>query len=243
MSGGRSPVTGPPPRSRRKRHRGAVRTIPPKTHKTVESKDVEVEISDRWSLLMPDKPTGLACGGSAASASAITINNPDKGNRVANYPNDRWDLTGKLNIQSIPLCHPHQRQGQCRGPDRHLRAQPLSRLGRRQRRDSAGNRPEPAGLSGISAPGAASIIIATLTAATTRYAFMPSPRRTSSRGAPDALAAAYDEVMNNAQSAVEPVAASASGYHPYLKVIKGIQTARGPEFSIFRTKRAPISTE
>ena len=56
------------------------------------------------------------------------------------------------------------------------------------------------------------------------------PEEDIQQGAPDALAAVYDEVMNNAQSAVEPVATSASGYHPYFKIIKGIQTAQRPGF-------------
>ncbi len=199
------------------------------THKTVESKDVEVEISDRWSLLMPDKPTGLACGGSAASASAIVINNPDKGNRTANYPNDQWKLTGKLNIQSIPYATHINAKVSAGGQIATYVPNLFLDWG-----DGSGAIPLEIDLS---QPGYQELRPLGRVYHH-RYPYSGNytvriyalPEEDIQQGPPDALAAAYDEVMNNAQSAVEPVAASASGYHPYLKVIKGIQTAQGPGF-------------
>ena len=200
-----------------------------KVHKTVESEDVEVEISDRWSLLTPHKPTGLACGGSAATASAIAITNPDKGNRVANYPNDQWELTGKINLRSIPYATHINAQISAGGHIATYVPNLFLDWG-----DGSGAIPLEIDLS---QPGYQELRPLGRVYHH-RYPYSGNytvriyalPEEDIQQGAPDALAAVYDEVMNNAQSAVDTATASDSGYHPYFKIIKGIQTAQGPGF-------------
>ncbi len=200
-----------------------------KTEKIIESKDVEVEISDRWSLLTPHKPTGLACAGSDTSVSAITIANIDKGSRAANYPQDQWELSGKINIKTVPYAiHPG---ALVHGPGDIAPYLPNVFV---DWGDGSGATPveidlsQPSGLDLLplgriyhhryQRSGNYTIRIFVL------------PEGDIQQGPPDALASVYDEVFGNTQASAGAVIPAASNYNPYFKVLKGIQNAAGPDF-------------
>lgn len=195
------------------------------------AKDVEVEISDRKSLCTPRKPSGLACAGSAASASAINIVNPDKGNRAANYPGDRWELTGTLNLRYIPYAT--QVSGSVPSPGNIVTYIPNLFL---DWGDGSGATPleidlsQPSGLDIIPLGKTYYHRYERSGNYTVRIFVLPSDD--IQNGSPDALASVYDEVYGNTQASAGPVVLSSSSYTPYLKAIKGIQKAGGRDFQV-----------
>ena len=195
------------------------------------AKDVEVEISDRKSLCTPRKPSGLACAGSAASASAINIVNPDKGNRAANYPGDRWELTGTLNLRYIPYAT--QVSGSVQSPGNIVTYIPNLFL---DWGDGSGAIPLEIDLS---KPSGIDIIPLGRTYYhryeksgnyTVRVFLLPDDD--IQNGSPDALASVYDEVYGNTQASAGPVVLSSSSYNPYFKAIKGIQKTGDKDFQV-----------
>ncbi len=200
------------------------------TKKILVSKNVEVEISDRWSLRTPHKPSGMACAGSAASASAITVSNIDKGNRAANYPEDRWELTGKLNISTVPYATHLGAKVQGAGDIAIYLPNLFLDWG-----DGSGAIPLEIDLSQPASPDLLPLGMAyhhryQHSGNYTVRIFM-LPEEDIQQGSPDALASVYDAVAGSAQASAGAVVAASSGYEPYYQVLKGIQAASGPGFT------------
>jgi len=198
---------------------------------TIVPKNVEVEISDRRSLCTPRKPTGLACAGSAASASAIHIVNPDKGNRAANYPGDRWELTGTLNLRDIPYAMQESVASYSPGDYSLYIANVFLDWG-----DGSGvtnveiDLSKPAPLDLIPVGKKYFHRYERSGNYTVRIFVLPSDDIQG--GAPDALASVYDEVYGNTQASAGPVVLSSSSYNPYFKAIKGIQKTGAKDFQV-----------
>lgn len=82
-----------------------------KVQKIIEKKDVEVEISNRWDMVGPNKPTGLACtgGSSKKEYTSVVLTNRDQGKNkpagtanTVNYVNDRWQISGSIDLHQSP---------------------------------------------------------------------------------------------------------------------------------------------
>jgi Quinohemoprotein amine dehydrogenase, alpha subunit domain III len=208
---------------------GSSSSGPAKTKKIVESKDVEVEISDRWSLLTPHKPSGLACSGGDTSVSAITIANIDKGNRAANYPQDQWELSGKINIRTVPYAiHPG---ALVHGPGDIAPYLPNVFV---DWGDGSGATPleidlsQPSGLELL--PLGRTYHHRYQQSGNYTVRIFVLPEGDIQQGPPDALASVYDEVYGNTQASAGAVVPAASNYNPYFRVLKGIQKTSGPDF-------------
>jgi hypothetical protein len=196
------------------------------TQKIFVSKDVEVEISDRWALAFPSKPTGLACTGSVANMynqSAITVNNNDKGNRAANYPEDWWELTGHLDLSNVPYAS--QFKGRLGDPV--YLANLFLDWG-----DGSGAIPLEVDIEGSASHLPLSRTYHHRYQRSGNYTvriFM-LPEDDIQQGSPDALASVYDAVAGSAQASAGAVVPASSGYEPYYQVLKGIQAASGSGF-------------
>lgn len=214
---------------------GSSQTGVAKTRKIVESKNVEVEISDRRSLLTPEKPSGLSCGGSSATASAITITNPDKGSRAANYPGDQWELTGKLNIRSIPYATHINSKVKGAGDVAFYLPNLFLDWG-----DGSGVVALEIDLSQPAAPD----LLPLGRAYHHRYQqsgnytvrIFVLPEDDIQQGPPDALASVYDAVSGSTQASSGAVVPSAFTYNPYFRVINGIQKTAGADFAFSAPK-------
>ena len=214
---------------------GSSQTGVAKTHKIVESKDVEVEISERRSLLTPEKPSGLACGGNGATASAIVISNTDKGNRAANYPEDQWELTGKLNIRSIPYATHINAKVKGAGDTAFYLPNLFLDWG-----DGSGAIALEIDLSQPAAPDLLPL------GRTYHHRYQESgnytvrifvlPEDDIQQGPPDALASVYDSVSGSTQASSGTVVPSAFSYNPYFKVIDGIQKTAGADYAFSAPK-------
>jgi len=208
---------------------GSSQSSSSQTQKILVSKDVGVEVSDRRSLSLPLKPSGLACAGRAASASAITVSNIDKGNRAANFPEDRWELTGHLNILWVPyathLC------GKVEGPGVAAAFLPNLFL---DWGDGSGAIPLAIDLS---QPADQTMVPLFMTyqhryqrSGNYTVRIFMLPEEDIQQGSPDALASVYDAVAGSAQASAGAVVPASSGYEPYYQVLKGIQAASGSGF-------------
>ena len=73
--------------------------------------ELEVEVSDRWPLGTPARPTGLACGSGGMTQGGLQVVNVSKkaGNDPNSYPGDRFVLVGKISLKDSPYAaHPHE---------------------------------------------------------------------------------------------------------------------------------------
>ncbi|MBA3028407.1 MAG: hypothetical protein FP816_06280 [Desulfobacteraceae bacterium] len=199
-----------------------------KKPKRTELKNIEVAISDRWSLITPDKPTGMGCTGSGVATSAIAVINKDKGSRAASYPNDEWELTGKLNISRVPYAY-HPSVNVPKPGSYHVYL-PNVFL---DWGDGSGAIPLEIDLSKPCLPD----LMPLRSAHHHRYTrsgnftvrIFVLPEGDIQQGPPNSLASAYDAVAGNLQASVGTVvqAQSATAYDPYYQVIKEIQQAEG----------------
>jgi hypothetical protein len=65
--------------------------------------DVQVEISDRWPLMAPLAPTGLACSGTGITTGNLQIQNLSKTSTDPNsYVGDKWSLGGTIDLSRSP---------------------------------------------------------------------------------------------------------------------------------------------
>jgi hypothetical protein len=65
--------------------------------------DVQVEISDRWPMMAPLPPTGLACGGTGVTTGNLNIQNLSKTSNDPNsYVGDNWALGGTIDLSRSP---------------------------------------------------------------------------------------------------------------------------------------------
>ncbi len=65
--------------------------------------DLEVEISDRWPLLAPKPPTGMACSGTGMTTlnlQAVNISQPT--GDPNNYVGDQWTIQGNIDLSQSP---------------------------------------------------------------------------------------------------------------------------------------------
>jgi hypothetical protein len=202
------------------------------TKKVLVSKNVEVEISDRWALCFPSKPTGLACSGSISgmyNQSSISVSNTDKGSRAANYPEDRWELTGHLDISHVPYASHFGVKGKGPGDVAVYMANLFLDWG-----DGSGAIPLEIDLS---QPGGLSLLTLGMSyhhryqrSGNYTVRIFMLPEDDIQQGPPDALASVYDAVSGSAQASAGAVVPASSDYAPYYQVLKGIQAASGPGF-------------
>jgi hypothetical protein len=64
--------------------------------------DLEVEISDRWPLLAPKPPTGMACSGTGMGAGLQAVNMSQTNSDPNNYIGDQWALQGNIDLSQSP---------------------------------------------------------------------------------------------------------------------------------------------
>ncbi len=65
--------------------------------------DVQVEISDRWPLMAPLPPTGLACNGNGMTTGNLQLQNMSKTSLDPNsYVGDKWSLGGTIDLSRSP---------------------------------------------------------------------------------------------------------------------------------------------
>jgi len=73
--------------------------------------DVQVEISDRWPLMAPLPPTGLACGGTGVTTGNLNIQNLSKTSNDPNsYVGDNWALGGTIDLSRSPYLPDYKSQ-------------------------------------------------------------------------------------------------------------------------------------
>jgi hypothetical protein len=72
---------------------------PPAPPSTV---DIEVEISDRWPLMAPQAPNGLACGGTGFGSGLNVQDLSATGGDINTYPGDQWSLGGTIDLSRSP---------------------------------------------------------------------------------------------------------------------------------------------
>jgi len=65
--------------------------------------DVQVEISDRWPLMAPLAPNGLACNGTGITTGNLQVQNLSKTSNDPNsYAGDKWSLGGTIDLSRSP---------------------------------------------------------------------------------------------------------------------------------------------
>ncbi len=64
--------------------------------------DIEVEISDRWPLMAPQAPNGLACSGTGFGSGLNVQDLSITGSDPNNYPGDQWGLGGTVDLSRSP---------------------------------------------------------------------------------------------------------------------------------------------
>ncbi len=65
--------------------------------------DVQVEISDRWPLMAPAAPTGMACNGTGYTTGSLQVQNLSQpANDPNSYMGDNWALGGTIDLSRSP---------------------------------------------------------------------------------------------------------------------------------------------
>ncbi len=73
------------------------------TQNTGGTVDVQVEISDRWPLMAPAAPTGMACNGTGYTTGSLQVQNLSKpANDPNSYMGDKWALGGNIDLSRSP---------------------------------------------------------------------------------------------------------------------------------------------
>ena len=211
---------------------GSSQSGSPKAQKVTTSEDIEVEISDRWSFPTPKQPTGLACGGSGNATSSVVVQNMDKGNRSASYPDDTWELSGNLNLETTPYAiHFGVDIDKPGGPISIYIPNAFLDWG-----DGSGVVPLEIDVSNPvsyqQVPLGRTYHHKYTRSGNFTVRIFVLPESDIQQGAPDALVSAYESASSNLQASAGTMIQNVSpaSYDPYYEVLKGIQVQEGPGF-------------
>lgn len=92
----------PPPVQNRNPNLPSLNTVHTSAPAPPSTVDIEVEISDRWPLLAPQAPNGLACTGTGFGSGLNVQDLSITGSDPNNYPGDQWGLGGTIDLSRSP---------------------------------------------------------------------------------------------------------------------------------------------